>query len=131
MPLIFNTLADAPYVTSVDYINHINSPKTDALVTVYCHTYGYPPTNVIWRRNGVRIAIDGFKYEAYQEVTGRRGSYYYNALIIRDIAGITDRPEYTCEVRNTAGHRTERITLYNIQAVSLSLSGKTLFYFIP
>ena len=86
---------------------------------------------MIWRRNGVRITIDGFKYEAYQEVIDLRGSEYSNSLIIRDIAGITDQPEYTCEVWNTAGYRTETITLYDIPALSLSLSGKTLFYFIP
>ena len=117
-------------MNSNGFINDINSPETDALVTVYCRTYRYPPTYVIWRRNGVRITIDGFKYEAYQAVTDRQGSHYFNALVIRDIAGITDRSEYTCEVGNTAGYQTG-ITLYNIPAVSLSLSGKTLFYFIP
>ena len=128
MPLIFNKLADAPYISRCGYINHINSPETDSLVTVYCSTSHYPPTSVIWRRNGVKVAIDGFKYEAYQVVTDRQDSDYDNALFIRDIAGITDQPEYTCEVGNTAGYQTERITLYNIPAVSLSLSGKTLFY---
>ena len=129
MPLIFNKLADAPYMSSGDYINHINSQETDALVTVYCSTYRYPPTNVICRRNGVKVTIDGFKYEAYQAMTNRHGSNYYNALVIRDIAGITDQSEYTCEVGNTAGYQRESITLYDIPAVSLSLSGKTLFYF--
>ena len=71
------------------------------------------------------MPIDGFKYEAYQEVTGRSDSHYTNALIVRDIAGIIDRPEYTCEVRNAAGSNTGTIPLYRIPTVSLSLSGES------
>ena len=98
---------------------------TDVLVTLYCHTH-YPTSTVLWKRNNVEVPIDGFKYEAIQvlHIVGR--SYYNNSLIIRDIAGVIDQPEYTCEVSNNIGSRTGTINLYRIPTVSMSLSGKTL-----
>ena len=94
-------------------------------MTVYCHTH-YPTNTVLWRRNDVEVPIDGFKYEAIQAVHIIGNSYYNNSLLIRDIAGIIDRPEYTCEVSNNIGSRTGTIDLRRIPTVSMTLSGKTL-----
>ena len=119
---------DPPYIIAEGYINHIDDQTTDALVTVYCNTRDYPPT-IIWRRNGIEILIDGSKYKAHQKVTDLYESYYHNTLIIRDISGITNRPVYTCEVRNAAGSNEWLIHLDTINVrVFLSISGKPLLY---
>ena len=109
-------------------MNQINDPTTFAFVTVHCDTHNYPPTKVTWRRNDIEVEIDGLKYDASQRVINRWESYYRNVLVIRDIAEITDGPEYTCIVENAAGYNTRTIRL-NIQiTVFLSLLGKPIVF---
>ena len=121
--LIFSDLTDPLDIRRDYYLNQIDDPTTFALATVYCDTYNYPPTMVVWFRDDMKVEIDDFKYEAYQKVMNQWTSYYSNALIIRDIAGIINQPVYTCIVDN---YNTGTIRL-NIQiAVFLSLSGKAI-----
>ena len=122
----FCDLIDVPDIRLKNYTNHIDDPTTFAFATVYCDTYNYTPTKMIWRRNDIDVKIDGIKYEAYQKVINRRESYYHNALIIRDIAGIIDRPVYTCNVENHGGYNVETIRLNIEVRVFLSVSGKAL-----
>ena len=119
-------LTDVPDIRLNDYVNQIDDPTTFALATVYCDTYNYTPTRVIWRRNDIDVEIDGIKYEAYQKVINRQDSYYHNALIIRDITGIIDQPVYTCNVENSGGYNKGTIRLNIEVRVFLSLSGKAL-----
>ena len=119
---------DPPYIIAEGYINHIDDQTTDALVTVYCNTLDYLPT-IVWRRNGIEILMDGSKYKAHQKVIDLQESYYHNTLKICDISGITNRPVYTCEVRNAAGSNEGLIHLDTINVrVFLSISGKPLLY---
>ena len=73
------------------------------LGTIICSTYYSPPTNVIWKRDGVRVPLDGDRYEMIQTVTDRSSSYYDSVLHIRDAIGLAGNHTYTCSISNYVG----------------------------
>ena len=89
---------------TVYYVNLLEEATSDGLVTVHCDTYNFPPTYVVWKRNGAEVRVDGENYEALQIVTDWQSSRYLNSLIIRDVAGILEEPVYTCIVGNVGGN---------------------------
>ena len=94
-------------------------------MTVYCRTSSSPPTTVVWSRDGVKVPVDGVKYETHQSVTNHGYSYYQNVLIVRDIIGIRGSPRYTCSVTNVAGSTLSNVYLHGLPRVTLSLSGES------
>ena len=117
-------LSGGPSIYESGYSNRIEDETTDALVTVYCLTSSSPPTTVVWSRDGVKVPVDGVKYETHQSVIDRRNSYYRNLLIVRDTIGITHRPTYICSVTNVAGSATTHLHLHSLPRVTVSLSGE-------
>ena len=73
------------------------------LGTITCSTRYSPPMHVIWYRDGVRVALDGDRYEMIQSVTDRRSSSYDSVLLIRDAVGHAGNHTYTCWIGNYVG----------------------------
>ena len=71
------------------------------LHTLSCISYGSPPTEVLWERDGEMILQDDV-YKYSQSLVERTTSTYNNTLTINgtieDIAG-----DYSCTVSNTLG----------------------------
>ena len=112
-----------PSLYSRTYTSHIEDAATDVLITVNCLTQSYPPSTIVWSRNGVEIPVDDRKYIAYQAVTNNRYySYYQNSLVVQDVVGIVNRPIYTCDVKNAAGSQRGTVHIPTI-SVTLSLAG--------
>ena len=112
-----------PSLYSRTYTSHIEDAATDVLITVNCLTQSYPPSTIVWSRNGVEIPVDDRKYIAYQTVTNNRYySYYQNSLVVQDVVGIVNRPIYTCDVKNAAGSQRGTVHIPTI-SVTLSLAG--------
>ena len=95
--------------------------SSTALAIVHCRTSRYPPTSVVWQKNGVEIYVDGQNFEALQRVTNRWRSYYQNILIIKTVSGVIGHTIYTCVVGNLAGNSSGSINIAII--ITLSLSG--------
>ena len=74
-----------------------------------CRTKYSPPTNVIWRRDGVAIDVDGDRYQMTQTVTDRGNSYYDNVLLIRNAVHLAGTHTYTCFISNSAGSTSTNI----------------------
>ena len=73
------------------------------LGNITCRTRNSPPTYVTWERDGVRVPVNGDRYEMIQTVTDRQNSYYDSVLLIRDAVDLAGNHTYTCCVRNYAG----------------------------
>ena len=111
---------------SAYYVNLLEEATSDVLVTVHCGTYDFPPTYVVWKRNGAAISVDGENYEALQIVTNWYHSQYSNTLIIRDVAGILEQPVYTCIVGNVEGNVSSSVEV-DI-SLKFALSGMHVLY---
>ena len=97
----------APYVYSSRY-SDLSNTYGNILGSLECLTQYSPPTNVIWLRDGVRVHVDGERYEMIQSVIERQSySRYRNTLLIRDAADLVGVHTYTCTITNSAG-RTSR-----------------------
>ena len=112
---------------SAYYVNLLEEEEaSDGLVTVHCDTYDYPPTYVVWKRNGAAISVDGENYEALQVVTdwynSRYHSEYLNTLIIRDVAGILEWAVYTCIVGNVEGNVSSSVEVDISESLKFALS---------
>ena len=121
----FHLLIDPPSINNF-YIRKQFQTATNILITVHCNIQYHLSSFITWQRNGKVIEIDGEKYASLQTMTNRESSYSQYTLVVRDIAGVLERPTYTCTVGNAAGNRSRSITFDT--AVSLSLSGE---YFKP
>ena len=108
------------------YVNLLEEATSDDLVRVHCDTYNYPPTYVVWKKNGADVNVDGENYEALQTIMDRRDSHYSNTLIIRDVAGILEMPVYTCVVGNVEGN-----VLGSVKVdISITFSGTCMYVYI-
>ena len=99
---------------------YFEEATSDDLVTVYCHTSNYPPTYVVWKKNGAEVSVDGENYEALQTITDRQNSDYLNTLIVRDVAEILEMPVYTCVVGNVEGNVSDSMEIYISQTFFFS-----------
>jgi hypothetical protein len=65
-------------------------------------SYGTPPTQVVWERDGERIYFNDTTYHSNQVLLNRTTSTYNNTLTINatieDVIG-----EYSCSVMNSIG----------------------------
>ena len=65
---------------------------------------------MIWSRDGVRVHVDGERYEMIQSVIERESySRYRNTLLIRDAADLAGVHIYNCTITNSAGSTSESI----------------------
>lgn len=88
-------------ITTTHYDEYIADTSTSALAVVTCMTRYIQPQNVFWLRNGEPLSIDGLEYEMTEDLRSQTNSYYNHSLIIRDILGLINSPEYTCYIENT------------------------------
>ena len=79
--------------------------------TLSCDSYGTPPTQVIWEKDGKVIQFNDSAYRNYhfsQTLTNRTASAYSNVLTItasiEDVVG-----DYACTVVNSLG-RSDKVT---------------------
>ena len=84
---------------------------TEGIHTLSCVSYGSPPTEVIWERDGERIYFNDTSSDVYhpnQMLLNRTTSAYNNTLTINatieDVIG-----EYSCTILNSVG-RSDRIS---------------------
>ena len=118
-------LTGQPYAYRISYNNLIEDTSNTALATIECRTQSYPPTWVVWQKDGVEISVDGRSYDTLQVVTSRSNSYFRNILIVKDVVGIVGTPLYTCVVGNSAGN-TSRSVRVSIN-IRISLSGTPIY----
>ena len=89
-------LSAPPFCSDLDYV------LTEDLHTLTCVSYGSPPTQVMWERDGERIYQNDTNYQFSQILVERTSSTYNNTLTINgtieDVVG-----EYSCTVSNTLG----------------------------
>ena len=65
---------------------------------------------MIWLRDGVRVHVDGERYEMIQSVIERQSySRYRNTLLIRDVGDLTGDHIYTCTITNNAGSTSKSV----------------------
>ena len=71
-------------------------------MTLICTSTGGPATNVIWRKDGTALAVDGITYQQTQMVINATTATYQNVLTIAEsvssIYGV-----YRCTAGNTRG----------------------------
>ncbi len=85
-----------------------------------CTSTGSPPTNIVWKKDGSIIAIDGSVFKLTQTILDRKSSTYESILMIDkqyvELLGV-----FTCTVYNSFGvSETETITLEGTFTVFLS-----------
>ena len=102
--IILPTFSGAPYCNSIEHV------VTHEVHTLSCVSYGSPPTEVIWERDGERIYFNDTSSDIYhpnQVLLNRTTSAYNNTLTINatieDVTG-----EYSCTIVNTVG-RSDRL----------------------
>ena len=99
----------APSVYSSRY-SDLSNTNSSLLGSLECLTQYSPPTNVIWLRDGVRVHVDGERYEMIQSVIERQSYSRYNStLLIRDAADLAGDHTYTCSITNSVGNTSESI----------------------
>ncbi len=73
-----------------------------------CTSTGSPPTNVVWKKDGSIIAIDGTAFTLTSTVVNRKTSTYKNILTIaKEYVNLLG--EFSCAVHNTIGRSTTEI----------------------
>ena len=91
--------AGAPYCPTIEHV------VTNKVHTLSCVSYGSPPTQVIWERDGERIYFNDTSSDIYhpnQVLLNRTTSAYNNTLTIN--ATIEDvNGNYSCTVLNSVG----------------------------
>lgn len=100
---------DAPSVYQSYYRDLSRSSGLTEVGTITCRTQYSPPTNVIWRRDGVRVNVDGDRYKMTQTVTDRGNSRYDNILLIRNAVHLAGSHTYTCFISNSVGSTSNNI----------------------
>ena len=103
----------APSVYSSRY-SDLSNTYGNVLGSLECLTQYSPPTNVTWLRDGVRVHLDGERYEMIQSVIERQWyrdtlSEYNNTLLIRDATDLVGVHTYTCTITNSAGSTFQNI----------------------
>ena len=86
---------------------------------------------MIWLRDGVRVHVDGERYEMIQSGIERQSySRYRNTLLIRDAADLAGDHTYTCSITNNAGSTSESINTRLTGNMILTYFNISLHYFM-
>lgn len=92
------------HTMSSGYIELAMDTEIPDMARVECYTFGYPPTTVTWKKDGVEIdTLQSSTYESLQVVVNRTTYQYISILRLRQILDIMGNHTYTCEVGNSAG----------------------------
>ena len=79
--------------------------------TLTCTSSGGPATNVIWKKDGVVITLNG-TYQQTQIVTNTETSTYQTVLNINSSVNQSDIVgTYNCTVENTRGESSETVVV--------------------
>ena len=76
------------------------------MTEIVCYSSMAPPTNVIWKRNGKEIHIDGVQYDSKQIVADRINSHCYTILLVKRVVNVIGHLNFTCCVSNIYGSAT-------------------------
>ena len=95
--------AGQPIVTSIIYDDQSN--------TLTCTSSGGPATNVIWKKDGVVITLNG-TYQQTQIVTNTTTSTYQTVLTINSSVNQSDiEGMYNCTVENIRGGSSKTVVV--------------------
>lgn len=75
-----------------------------------CTSYGGPATNVIWRKSGQLLNIDGISYRQTQRIVYLDNATYETKLLFLDKSVENYKYTYECEVMNSRGNDFIRVT---------------------
>ena len=124
--------AGAPSIYSSRY-SDLSNTYGNVLGSLECLTQNSPPTNVNWLRDGVRVHVDGERYEMIQSVIERQSySRYRNTLLIRDATDLVGVHTYTCTITNSAGRTSQNINTRlegrHVPKISPGMDGSLFVY---
>ena len=74
------------------------------MATYSCETWGFPPTQLLWHKNGAPVIVDNVCYSTEQTVTNRETSAFRNVLLVHDVRELFGDPVYRCTI--SSGFRT-------------------------
>ena len=76
--------------------------------SLICISTDGPATSVTWKRNGIRLSMQGTVYTQIQDITNMTESTYISTLKIRGVVPSEVAGNYSCSITNLRGSDDEQ-----------------------
>ena len=93
------------------------------MFSLTCHSRQYPPTTVVWSKDGVELNTTSDTWQTIQVVTNRGETQYTNMIILNSSTTTGYAGTYTCTLMSgpTGGSNTGNITLNGMGKVHVCI----------